>query len=455
VAGRWAVVIAVEKYRHAGWAGVPYAEAAAGKLSAALAAARFPVECQTVLVGPDATAAVIRASIREARRRARAGDTLLVFVSGQTFFGRTATYLAAWDTLLDLRAETAVDVAELVETVKKPKVESALFLDVEGDLNGRIFNPIPTLASCVPGERSLAGSGKVSLWLGLVIDALSRDDAVSLDSIHRHVTANLPTLLRRYGEPGAIQTPQRFGSKKDVPIRSARPKSTTPVLDPSRLARVVFRGETRVRMKDLAGFRKSFTVPTAATPAARAFVARLAKDELESDLDRTYEAVREQFGYKRKELDRGPGVLRLPDFEYAVSVDLDPDDPSVAMIRRDATRFHDAAFVRSPEFSAFGKRFDSLVFEFAEPIDVTAFVDHLEDLPKSVAILHPSPDGKSCEVTLPGVAGRVVVERTALTVRGRSAGTAGLVDILLNLLAVVGPVGDPARALTRGADREQ
>jgi hypothetical protein len=210
-----------------------------------------------------------------------------------------------------------------------------------------------------------------------------------------------------------------------------------------------------LKVKELAGFRKPHKIPVSATAAARAFVARLAEDDVQRDLDRTVEAVREQFGYKRKEIDRGPAVLRTPDFEYAVTVDLDSDDPAIAVIRRDVSRLRDAAFVRSAVFATFGKRFDSLAFEFAEPLDVAAFVECLEDLTGSVASVTLSADGRSAEATVPGVHGRVVVERNALIVRGRGKDTGGLVDLLLAFLAAVGPVGDPSRALTPLPQREQ
>jgi hypothetical protein len=445
------IIIAVEKYRHPAWVGVPYAETAVHSLATALKTAGIPQDHHILLVGPDATKGVIEARFRQLADRVKKGDTLLAFISGRTIVEREATYLTAWDTLPDLAADSAVSLTGLVAALRKTKAAAVgIFLDPAGDWDERDLSAVAGITSCSPGEVSVTASVlKSSLWAHLVGEALTDDSAVSLDSIHRHVMAGLPKLLRRHAGPRTTQTPLRVGPREDLPIRDCkRTAGTTPVLDPARLSRVVFRGETRRKVKELAGFRKSHQVPATATPAARAFVARLAADDIRADLDRTYDAVREQFGYRRKDLDREPDLLRTPDFEYEVSVELDPHDPGVAVIRRDIGRLKDAAFVRSPAFVAFGKPFDSLVFEFAERLDVSGFVDGLEELPKSVATLQPSADGKSCEVTLPGVPGRILVERNSLTVRGRAGGTGGLLDLLLTFLAAVGPVGDrPAIAM--------
>ena len=92
----------------------------------------------------------------------------------------------------------------------------------------------------------------------------------------------------------------------------------------------------------------------------------------------------------------------------------------------------------------FGKLFDQLVFEFAAPVDVAAFVDRLEDHPPKGVKVQVASDGRSCDVTLAGFAGRVTVDRHALTVRGRAGNSAGLLDQFLAFLRTFGPLGDPA-----------
>src|SRR4029079_8244694 len=109
-----------------------------------------------------------------------------------------------------------------------------------------------------------------------------------------------------------------------------------------------------------------------------------------------------------------------------------------------AGQFPDPRFVRGPQFDAvFGPAFDQLAFEFSRPVDVAAFVHRSEAAPPPGVKLAVSSDGKSCDITLAGFAGVVTVRRHALTVRGRSDGSAGLLDLFLRFLRTFGPLGEP------------
>lgn len=450
LAERWAIIVAVEKYRHRAWAGVPYAESAAGGLSAALVTDGIESSRQVVLVGADATKGVIEASLGRLKKRVKKGDTLLAFVSARMIVGGDSTYLVPWDAVPDLAVETSVSVGDILAGLWKSKADNvAVFLDPAGEWTAEEFREVPGISSCSPGEASsVSAELRSSLWLHLVAGALIGDAGVSLNSIRQHVWNEFPRLFRRHAAADSIQTPIRFGPAVDVPIRDRKTSvDRVPVLDPGRLNRMVFRRESRVKVKALAGFKKVHQAPVAATQAARSFVARLAAGEVREELDRAYEAVRSRFGYKRKEIDRGPDRLVTPDFEYAVSVDLHPDDPAVAVIRCDLCRFGDATLVRSEPFLAFIRPFDSLVFEFLDPLDVAAFVDRLEEMPKAVATLNLAADGRTCEATIPGIAGRIVVGRHSLTIHGRSG---GLLDLLLAFLSAVGPIGDRPALSTPG-----
>jgi hypothetical protein len=287
-------------------------------------------------------------------------------------------------------------------------------------------------------------------FAGTARKALQSDGCLTALSLQRFIEDELPRRLRKHFEHGVRQRPQLFGEQNAAAVlgQFATPADDA-TLDPARLRRVVFRFEDRTKVKDLSNFRKTYTIPDAATPANRKFVARLATEDIQAELDRVFAACREYLGYKRKDIDvtvgqDGVGHLRTPDFEYTIVVDLDADEPSRLVWRHEAGQFSNLDFVRSPEFQqAIGPRFDQLVFEFAKNLDVSAFVDRLEEAPLDGLKLSVDSEGKSCDIQLTGSPGVVRVRRHSLSIAGRAANASGLLDLLLKFFGQVGSLGEP------------
>ncbi len=481
MADRWAFVVATDKFLDPALGAVPYAESGARAVSDALTAAGYPKANQLVLLGPHATKAVVESRLRKLKKAVRRGDELLTYVAGRGFSRNGAGFLACWDTLPDDLAETALPVADLVAGLTATKAGQVTLLfdvgvgsplpDVEPHLDAdelaALFDESPkavALTACRPDEPSHAAAGlKASVWTSLLLDALGgraakaldRDGRLTAASLHRFLDEELPRALRKHFEAGEAQTPQLYGEQNAGAAiadlsRLLGGGDGLFLLDPDRLRRVAFRSDSLGRVRDLTAWRKTYELPDAPRPSAKRFVARVANADVKADLDEVYDAAREQFGYKRKDLDAamGPdgfGVLRTPDFEYTVTAALDEDDPTRVAWRREVGGFADPGFVRGPGFDAvFGRLFDQLVFEFAAPVDVEALVDRLEDRPPKGAKVQISSDGGSCDITLAGFAGRVTVDRHSLTVRGRAGNSAGLLDQFLAFLRTVGPLGEPA-----------
>jgi hypothetical protein len=271
-------------------------------------------------------------------------------------------------------------------------------------------------------------------------------------SLQRHIEDALPRLLRKHFAANTAQTPQLFGGQNAgrviADLTPLLGPKTGGLLDPQRLKRVSFRTDTSGRVKDLSGFRKTFKLPDYAGPSARKFIAKCATDDVRADLDAVFEACREHLGYKRKDMEAsvgsdGFGALRTPDFEYTVTPELDPADPTQVNWRRELSGLSDIGFVHGAGFQAvFGRTFDQLAFEFAVPVDVSDLVDRLEDVPLTGVKVMVDSDGAECEITLSGFAGAVRVGRNRLTVRGRGANAAGLLDQLLAFVTRVGSLGE-------------
>jgi hypothetical protein len=224
------------------------------------------------------------------------------------------------------------------------------------------------------------------------------------------------------------------------------------ILDPGRLKRVVFRADRPGRVKDLGGFRKSYSVPDRANGWARKYVARAAEPDIKMDLGAIFDAVREQFGYKRKDVDvsaerDGFGFIRTPDFEYTIAVSVNPNDPSEVIWRREIGRLSDPAFVRCEGYvNIFGPIFDKLVFEFTTPVNVAELVDRIEESPLEGVKVGVASDANTAEIKLTGFMGRITLTPQAVEIEGRTGSSAGLMDQFLAFLRKFSGIGE-AKAL--------
>lgn len=481
----WAILVAVEKPLDAAFPHLPYSEAGARAVSDALAANGVPKARQFVLLGQQATKSAVESRLRKLKKAVKKGDTLLAWFAGRGYSKGGKGFLGCWDTLPDDLLDTAIPVADFVDQLTSTKASGvAVFLDagrtaltadcqpagVELQLDGTELESLfadsaktVCLSSCETDEESLwSVAVKAGAWAHLITEgvagraakAATKDGIVTAATLHHFAADELPRFLRKNFDAGVSQSPVLYGEQNGaLPLLdlSALLGSAAGggLLDSDRLQRVVFRADTSTKVKDLRGWSKSYQLPDFAGPSSRKFVARCAAVDVRADVDAVYEAARTHLGYKRKDIDTtagqdGFGSVRTPDFEYTVTVTLDKLDPTRVTWRRELGHLSDAGFVRGGGFAAvFGGSFDQLAFEFAKPVDVEALTDRLEDGTPTGVTLHVDSDGGAVELALAKFAGRVRVERTALTVRGRAGNSAGLLDQFLAFLQKVGPLGEP------------
>jgi hypothetical protein len=454
------LAIGTDAYLHGGFGPVPYAEASAKSLAAAFAPK------PTLLLGHSTTKALIESRVRLFKQSAKSGDTLILIFRGHGIAANGANRLLAWDSMTDDLPGTSVPLAFFTRELASSKASHiVLMLDVES--GSEPWNPeeleelalgsanLTLLSSCEPGETShVLASRTSSVWAAAIVEALAGRAPKALDakkfltagSLHKWLGQELPRLLRTQGQGKPKQTARLDGDATAVladlgPLLKNKGGST---LDADRLKRIAFRGDRAGRLRDLAGFRKTFRIPETPTNAVQRFIARCAEADIQADLDLIFALSRDHFGYRRKDVETaidadGRGTVRTPDFEYAVSVRLDAADTTRVVWRRELSQLHDPGFLKSAGFAtAFGDMFDLLAFEFARPFDVASFVDQMEEVPVPGAKLHVENDGDACEVQLKGMAGRIRIEPQELSVKGKLGDPAGLLDQLLSFLGKFG-----------------
>ena len=480
MADRAALLIAVETFFEAG-PPVTYAAADAAELLRALPAAGYnPKKCH-LLAGTRTTKAAIESFLHRLPKLIDKADSLLVLIVSRAFALKGRGLLLCADSILPDLPGMALPVADLVAALHKTRCPNVtVLLDVDpltppGELTPSgldedelkaLFDGSPAcvgLLAAAPGERSFESAQvRHGVWRHHLIEAFTgkvragagKDGTLTAAGLQAFLADAVPRTVRRNYETAQEQTPLLFGEGNAANVVADLGKllGGGELLDPSRLKRVVFRSESGGKVKDLAGFRKTHTLPDRANDWARKYVNRVAQPDIKADLDNTFDMVRERFGYKRKDLDvsaerDGLGFIRTPDFEYTVTVSVNADDPTEVVWRRELGRLADPAFVRSEGFTdVFGSRFDKLVFEFAVPVDVAEFVDRVEESPPEGVKLNVASDSDAAEVKLAGFAGRITLTRESVEIEGRSGDSAGLLDQFLAFLGKFGGVGE-AKAL--------
>jgi hypothetical protein len=433
---KYAVLIGVDQ--SADFEPSPFAADELRILAGHLETAGFAKAHQTILVGTAATRSAAESRLRRVGQSLLpAGEVWFVF-AGPAFAENGRGFLACADTLADDRAATSLAVADVVRLLTATGAAVRFFLDAPGISEDELANLFPLSGPAVvltageEGQPSQAAAGR-RLWLQLVGDVLSGQYPAALDngrltaaSLQQWATKELPRAVRKVITAPRKQTPGLFGPADAVLATvTATAKKPAARLNLKQLKRIVFRGETRGKVKELSGFQKTFKVPEAATPSAQKWTYRLAAADLRAAVEEAYNALREHLGFKRKDLEStvggdGMGFIRTPSFDFTVSVSLDPDDASAVIWRREVSQVSDPDVLRADGFRrVFGGWLETLQFDFEKPIDVEGLVDRIEDdLPPGVKVRVAS-DASACDVTVQGFAGRIHVERASLRVEGR------------------------------------
>ena len=213
----------------------------------------------------------------------------------------------------------------------------------EGELRA-LFDDSPRavgLLASAPGERSFDSAHlRHGIWRHHLIEAftgkvragVTTDGALTAATLQAYLADAVPRTLRRSYETPQEQSPVLLGEAH------ARDGACGPGVSPrngrrnprprTHEARRVPLGEHRQGQ----GSRGLPQVALASRPSqrlVRKYVNRIAAADIKADLDRTFDMVRDEFGYKRKDLDvsaerDGMGFIRTPEFEYTISLEVNP-----------------------------------------------------------------------------------------------------------------------------------
>jgi hypothetical protein len=189
-------------------------------------------------------------------------------------------------------------------------------------------------------------------------------------------------------------------------------------------------GQVWGEVRRLAAFdKKRHTVPDKVNPVTQGFLEKLCEPELEEEGESLFQAVRQQFDYKRKEisLDCGAGYGRLDtkDFTLELRYELDEDDASSYSLETSVVAKGSRDVLESEAFSSsVGSRYDRLRCRLSGRVSVESIIDAVEgDSSGDLSVEYPS-DCSGCTVRIEGVQADVFVDGAVLEVRFGKAATA-------------------------------
>ena len=467
VSQRHVIVLGIENFLADEIPEVRFAEKDAEELALLLPRVGYPSENLVCLLGPKATKSSIESRLRKLAKSMQSGDELFIFYFGQGLSFEEQSLLLMYDSQLEDLAGTALALGDLWSQFATRGIHLRCLFDVgllevenhqefvshfnedELDLLIQSYPESLLILSSGLGQPSqFAASLHHRLWGHHLLQAFSgeaslkkmgKDRLLTSELLWNYLKMELPRTARKILATPTKQNPAHWGSISEKIIfadlnQQAATEPSRPSIHLHQLKRIVFRAQTTGKVKELKGYQKGHRLPEQVSPSAKKFVARIAMEDIREEIEETFNQLREHLGFKRKDLEataekEGLGFIRTPVFDYTLQASLDGNDPGIVHWLREITHIQDPELLRSPGFqSIFGTTFDTLHFEFNQPISLIDFVDEFEESPIKGVRLRTSIDGSSCELTLDGFIGTLRLEPNGLTISGRSASPGSLID---------------------------
>lgn len=456
-----AILIAVESFADGQIVQAAYAEADVLRLAAVLDWQGFAAADRVVLLSQDATKQGIESRVRRVLKGIEPEDELLVYYVGNGFSQLDESYLMCQDTDPRHLAETSLPLAWLIDRFRESDCRKlTLLLDVRqsgeaavGDENApcgsigyrqleQFFSEADRgvcLAACLSGETSyVSNTLKQGIWAfylaeafeGTIAAAFNSEGCLSADALQRYLQREvLRTLAVTYASRKE-QTPWLVGAATDshefaVSLKplERRERNGRPQNPAENTTLFVERSQG---IRTFSAFKKGYRLPDRVSHAAEAFVAKIAGDDIASDVQRVFAALKQAFRFKRADLQvssvgDGTATIVTPLFNYSIVAALDPADPSQVTIRRSVDAIKDAKAVLSEKFATvFPNVFDTLQFEPPQRLDLAEIIDRLEEQDDPRISLDYDPGLTWCNVNLAGLDGVIrMTERSIAIVHAK------------------------------------
>ncbi|QDU97490.1 caspase family protein [Lignipirellula cremea] len=443
------LLIAVEEYADAQLPPVKFAAADAEAMAKALEPHGFEAADRMLLLQGQATRTTVESRLRRALRAAADDDVVCLYFAGVGFSLNGRNFLACHDTQSGDLEATSIALDWLLDLLADCEAESVVLLldatplvppDAAPDQAGTDDLLDEELAAffeqqqrCVclaarqtgevswPNRQQKHGAWANHLleaWSGTATGALAGGALLTAASLQRYLEGAVPRSLRAAFTDRKQQTPTLYAKAGvDFPLADFRdiPPDAAASSRPSaqQMLRVRLVRQKSHPVKELAGFRSHHRVPDSAGHFADSFVSSLAEEQIRADLEQIHLQLRTAFRFKRLDVQMngpvdGGGSLITPFFTYAVSVISDPDDPGSVIWQWEVMDMKESEPIFSDAFAqVFGDLFDTIEFTPSQSVELTDFIDRVEQLDEERIQINYDPAATWCELEIINIAGLV------------------------------------------------
>jgi uncharacterized caspase-like protein len=429
-----AVVVGLETYQSRGSGALPSVDYAHrdAKAFAEVVRSLYPEDRVDVelLTDNDATRGNIEYGLHQAIASLTEDDLFVFYYAGHGFHGAGGNRITAWDThahnvegttlllrevLMDRLAESECCRAlAFVDACASDFASLVRSRDVVSELSGEELVEFLTSArycalflSCEPGQKSYPSDDfQHGVWTYFLLRALRGEaegalgpgryltDSGLRDYLRREVPAYLTrrTERRRRQTPRALITASNTFAIREVPKRRAT-LATVGDLRRINLAPVeeYLEGVESGRIRSLPGFSRArgHFEPDSVNDRATGFVRDLLAERVDQEIQELYEAVKDNFGLRRREIGResgdGQGNLDTEYFRFSIDARQDQSDPASYVIVRRLVLRGEPGEQQEEIDKTFGSLFDRIVVKVPpNALSYEDLVDLFEDIKEAV-----------------------------------------------------------------------
>ena len=452
-----AILIAIETYNDSNIHAIPFALENAQALSNTFESLGFELTDQILLLQEQATKAAIESKVRRALKSCLEEDQVIIYFSGHAFSVHGKNYFACADSdWADLQHTTVglnwlfqqfndsdcqqvilmTDSGEKELAVDRENVQCDSFATQELSRLVEANDRCVCFTACSPEEHAhVSRKWKQGLWVHHIVEALQgkvpsilqQGSELTCGALQEFLKRSVSQSLTTHFISKSTQTPCVFGVKAESMILAdlsdifeAKRAGATPYAD--LINNVTFLASRTSSVRSLSGFKKGNSIPDRANMAAQSFVVQLAQEQISQDLKSVFAALKSAFKFKRADVavtdqGDGTGTITTPYFNYSISVEIDPSNPSQVVWRRNVDAIRKPEEIFSDAFaSVFASVFDSVEFTTPEPIDLYQLIDAVEDLEDERIEMEYDPGGTECIMSIVGITGEIHVTKQSLKI---------------------------------------